>query len=1573
MKLEPGTRLGDYEVVSPLGTGGMGEVYRAKDLKLGRDVAIKILRHEFSSDRERLSRFEREARSASALNHPNIITIYAIGEWESIPYMVMEFLDGRTLRELLSSGPLPTRQMLHIAQQVADGLAKAHEAGIVHRDLKPENLIVTGDGFLKILDFGLAKLVPASAEHSESATLDGYGTASGVILGTVGYMSPEQACGRTVDFRCDQFSFGAILYEMATGAKAFLQQSPIQTLSAIIEKHPEPIASLNAGLPPDFVAIVERLLAKDPVKRFDSTRTLAAYLQRLPVDDFDSPRARRFHDLLEPPNEASPDQRTQACPQCGEENPGGLRFCGRCGSALGSSCPSCGKEIQVESSFCAHCGHRLTPSEAVQPPIATPREHAAKTPSGPLAEGERRQVTILFSNLSGYTAMVERLDPGDVERAMDRIKGLANQIVEEHGGVVNQVVRDEITALFGIPISHEDDLVRAARAASELHRRVRELSAEFRGSIGQELRMHSGINTGRVVAQQLDSKDEKYRIAGDAVQVAARLVAEAEADEILVSAETRRLIAPFFETEAGEPFAIKGKTEPLTPYRVLRESGFQSRLEAAEKWGLTKFTGRETEFSTLAEQLDKALEGEGQFVTVLGEAGVGKSRLLYEFRRSMRAKPIRILLGRCQSYGSSVPYLPFIDALRVALHVTEADSASQLLGNTIESIRTIDPRLESYIPLYLHLLSIQSDEHPIPDHLQGAELRLAVLEALSAFFTVSAENGALAIFMEDWQWADEASQEALVHLLGMVSPYPLLVAATYRPDASFDWGDLAYHTRIHLRPLESASVSAIVKSILGAESLPKGLEELIRARTAGNPFFVEEICHTLLEDGTVQLVDGRVIMKRDVGSLDLPDTVQVVIRTRLDRLDGETQETLRNASVIGREFNRRTLEHTLPDQSRVSKSLEALKALGLIRQIRVLPEATYEFHNTLTQEVAYESLLLHQRKALHQAVGEALEELFPDRPEEQADRLAYHFSRAVNWEKAVHYGRLSAERSAKLSQFAEGLRALEDTEDWVRKLPEGPMRQDTLIDVLLRKERACETLGAREQQQSIIDELLSLLESAGDRQRFAEVLVRQGELHARLGRSQEAEQSLESSLAIAKELSDPIGERNASRSMGFLRWSQGNYEEAAAYNDRALEIDRELGDTENVALDLTNLGAVLRSAGDHEQSVSHLEEAIEIYDAVDNPVRKAYAVAIIAASYRDRRDTDTALDYFQQAADINAKHGVIVQETFVFGAMANIRWEQGQTEESLQIYRDLVEKTRRAQYAEGLAQVLRRLSELLRALGKADEALPYLLESTTVLPKLGDRENEAVAWSRVAEIYEKQAKLEDALKAWEKARKIRKQLGDDRGELESLEGTARVARLREETSPDALLYLQQALKLAEATGDRAKQGNLLNTLGILEWKRRNYEEALSYYEQSLSVFQSLEDRVHIGLILNSVGVTLKDLGRHQEALDRLEEALEVNRETGQRLLEGHTEATMGEAYAAIGDQEKAMKRYETSLEIRREIGDRKGEGWMLYHLARLNSSQGANEEAREQMAEAGSIATELDDLDLRKACDEVRK
>jgi TolB-like protein/Flp pilus assembly protein TadD/tRNA A-37 threonylcarbamoyl transferase component Bud32 len=282
MGLAPGLRLGPYEILGALGTGGMGEVYRARDPRLGRELAIKVLPEELASDRERLTRFGQEARSASALNHPNIVTIYDIGQAGSAPYIAMELVKGNTVRELLAAGPLTFQKAADLASQAAHGLARAHEAGIVHRDLKPENLMVTSDGFVKILDFGLAKLVtPLSGEASAVQTLTAE-TSPGTVLGTVGYMSPEQASGRALDFRSDQFSLGSILYEMVTGRRAFWRETPLETLAAIILQDPEPVESVNPSVPEPLVRIIRRCLSRDPQDRYASTRDLAHDLKSLP-------------------------------------------------------------------------------------------------------------------------------------------------------------------------------------------------------------------------------------------------------------------------------------------------------------------------------------------------------------------------------------------------------------------------------------------------------------------------------------------------------------------------------------------------------------------------------------------------------------------------------------------------------------------------------------------------------------------------------------------------------------------------------------------------------------------------------------------------------------------------------------------------------------------------------------------------------------------------------------------------------------------------------------------------------------------------------------------------------------------------------------------------------------------------------------------------------------------------------------------------------------------------------------------------------------------------------------------
>jgi class 3 adenylate cyclase len=395
----------------------------------------------------------------------------------------------------------------------------------------------------------------------------------------------------------------------------------------------------------------------------------------------------------------------------------------------------------------------------------------SKHEPAPLPEGERRRATILFSDLSGYTDMNERLDPEEVEKIMSRIKKEAVRIVETHRGIVNQFVGDEVLALFGIPVAHEDDPLRAVKAAIELHEMVRQMSSKVEDRLGKPLTMHTGINTGLIVTNPSDKRDGLYGITGDTINIGARLKSQAESDDIIVSPETQRLIAPYFETNALDAIRMKGKTKAMIPYRVIGESKVHSRFEAAEQKGFKTYTGRDQELTTLHGCIEKAIRGEGQFVTVVGEAGVGKSRLQYEFQHSLDSEKVTVLQGRCQSYGSDTPYLPFLDALRRGLYLREEDSPAELLDKAVTNIKAIDPSLEQYIPLYLHLLSIRSD-YQLPANLQGNELRRAMEEALAVMNTLITQHQPMVLILEDWHWSDESSQAALNHLIGVIAPVP---------------------------------------------------------------------------------------------------------------------------------------------------------------------------------------------------------------------------------------------------------------------------------------------------------------------------------------------------------------------------------------------------------------------------------------------------------------------------------------------------------------------------------------------------------------------------------------------------------------------------------------------------------------------------------------------------------------------------------------------------------------------------------------------------------------------------------
>ena len=580
------------------------------------------------------------------------------------------------------------------------------------------------------------------------------------------------------------------------------------------------------------------------------------------------------------------------------------------------------------------------------------------------SEGARLNLTVVVSNLSGYAALIESLDPEESGQMLDQLAEEARRIVERHGGVVNESGEERLVCFFGLPEPHEDDFLRAVQATRELHEMVQAAGSERTDLAESAISLRSGIDSGSVIALRRTSGS--YRITGDCSRAAEALFLGAGSDQVLVSPRVRRLITPFYETEATTELPLKGSQGAILPHQVLKATGLETRLEAAELVGLTTYVGREAELGEVRGCLDRSRAGLGQVMALVGEAGLGKSRLLFELGRELTESGHRWIQAGCDSQGEATSYLPFSRVLKRLLkwqQIGESERADEI----VRRVEEINSELTRFVPIYLQLLALQDERYPVPDHLEGDDLRLAMIQALLAVFTLSAREDPLVFMLEDWHWADEASRAVLDQMVELVPAFPLALIVTYRPEFSHSWSNLANLNTIRLQPLDQSEVAEVVAAVLNAHEVPEELASLLHERTSGNPFYLEEVTRALREEGLLKVDDRRAFLTRSAGRLEIPDTVQAVIRTRLHRISPFARSVLRLASVIGAEFSYRLLESVLQNDPQLADAREELREIGLIQQVQVLPEAAFRFKHVLTQEVAYDSLLRHQRKRLHRA------------------------------------------------------------------------------------------------------------------------------------------------------------------------------------------------------------------------------------------------------------------------------------------------------------------------------------------------------------------------------------------------------------------------------------------------------------------------------------------------------------------------------------------------------------------------------------------------------------------------------
>jgi class 3 adenylate cyclase/tetratricopeptide (TPR) repeat protein len=709
------------------------------------------------------------------------------------------------------------------------------------------------------------------------------------------------------------------------------------------------------------------------------------------------------------------------CPQCQFDNRTDARFCQECGQKLELLCPRCGKNLRPEAKFCDGCGQSLS-----QP------SSSAHTEPAPSTEGERKHVTVLFSDLAGYTAMSERLDPEEVKEITSRIFAAVASIVSRYDGFVEKYVGDAVLALFGVPKAHEDDQIRAIRAARDIHKSADGIGGEYEAKIGRRLAFHTGIATGLVVTGEINLEKGTHGVAGDTINLASRLCGLAKPGEILVGESTYLQSNGAFLFEGLQPVSVKGKADRVIPYRLLEEKDQPSKGLAAQ--GLSSpLVGRNAEVAAIKTCINHLLDGQGGILSVIGEAGLGKSRLMAEIHHHYQNENLLWLEGKTLSYGQKMSYWPFREILWQYAGITEDDSDTEAWRKFEKKISDAVPTEGPEILPYLASLIGLDVKGAVGENLKrldGESMGKQIYLSSRRFFERLAEKQPLVLIFEDLHWADGSTVALIEHLFGLINRIPLLVCGISRPEESTSAArlrDVALkdyerrYTEIRLDPLSSTESTNLMDNLLPVENLPSRIRQLILTKADGNPFFLEEIMRTLIDRKAVAYENARWKATSFIETVTIPDTIQGVIMARIDRLDEEVKQVLKTASVIGRTFFYRVLRTIEDAIEHLDQDLDTLTATELIREKQKIPEVEYIFKHALVQESTYESILLKKRHELHGKVASAIETLFSDRLDEFVSVLAYHYAKAEHWEKAQEYLFKAGDQAGRIAADVEAL------------------------------------------------------------------------------------------------------------------------------------------------------------------------------------------------------------------------------------------------------------------------------------------------------------------------------------------------------------------------------------------------------------------------------------------------------------------------------------------------------------------------------------------------------------------------
>ncbi|MBI3798113.1 MAG: AAA family ATPase [Deltaproteobacteria bacterium] len=1071
------------------------------------------------------------------------------------------------------------------------------------------------------------------------------------------------------------------------------------------------------------------------------------------------------------------------CASCGSENPEKAKFCIECGGTLQNRCPSCGFENPPQAKFCAECGTSLmrqSQQSSVQrlassvqktsdfgpwpadpghwtPPHLADRilaEQAAREARG-ATEGERKTITALFADIKGSMALMEDLDPEEARSIIDPVLTLMMEAVHRYEGYVAQSTGDGIFAFFGAPIAHEDHPQRALFAALRMQEESRQLAERLRLEKSlPSLQIRVGINTGEVVMRGVRKDDlhTEYTPIGHSTGLASRMEGLATPGSVVVSEHTHKLTEGYFEFKPLGAVRVKGVSEPVNIYELLGVGQLRTRLQVAARRGLVRFVGRHSEMEHLKRAFAQAQSSHGQIVGVMGEPGVGKSRLFHEFKL-LSQRGCLVLETFSVSHGKAYPYLPLIDLLKNYFQITLQDDERSRREKVTGKVLILDGSLEDTLPYLFALLGVLDPTSPLMQ-MDPQIRKRRTFEAIKRLLVRESLNQPLILIVEDLHWLDSETQAFLLLLSESIATARILLLVNFRPEYRHEWGTKTYYTQLRLDPLGQTEAEEMLTTLLEEKvgATPASpLRRFILEKTEGNPFFMEEIVLALVEQGV--LTDPRRVgsAHRDVGAqlrpgpstghtplptdLHLPSTVQGLLAARIDRLPPDDKALLQTLAVIGKEFPFSLLQQVVTKSAaNLQTQLAHLQAAEFIYEQPAFPEPEYTFKHALTQEVAYNSVLIERRKVLHERTAQAIEALFHSRLEDHYEALAHHYSRSGNTHKAVEYLQCAGQQAVQRSANTEAISHLTKGLELLQTLTDTPERaqQELTLQLTLRVPLMMTKGSVNHEVERVCTRALELCRQVGETPQLFPAQAGLCTFYLMRGECQTARELGEQLLRLAQSVQDPAFLLPAHFMLGSTLLWLGEVTSARAHCEQGIALYDPL-QHRSQALLAGNAGVnclcfaalALWHLGYPDQAQKSIHEALAQAQELSNPFSLAFALNFAAVLHQFRQERQAVRERAEALIMLSSEQGFVY---FLANGLILRGWaeaERGQAEEGI------------AQMHEGLAAhratgaeirrpfYLALLAEAYGKRGQAEEGLALLAEALDLVNKTGERFSEA--------------------------------------------------------------------------------------------------------------------------------------------------------------------------------------------------------------------------------------------------------